>query len=231
MFDPTELDKLAATGIETYVRNCKYGYKMTIQDLTGDRKWEAGFNAKTQISGISPSVAEYHVSLLQKTSKDAGGYENSVPAKMTLVVQETWLTRLSCLAEKAAKTKAPADMQMPCVFEASDNIVDAGGVASSTSVCAFMLNKKSPSVLCMYGPQTSILSGGMEEKECRYFTTPIDIKPPKNIYPKSGITEKRLKAYPLADLDERDCLQQKTSWESNPKNTVGDVKSVLFCIE
>jgi hypothetical protein len=145
------------------------------------------------------------------------------PAKMTLTVYDSWLTRVSCLVEKAYYTKKPKSMEIDCLLLY---------LGTRNGDCWLPIRKSGDDICIVH---VHLIGGDITDIDCRSL-------PDMNIlyfdYPYKG--EKTLVAIPLKpghglstdethDASEDNCkrIESNPSWIAG-KNDVID--TVLLCI-
>lgn len=111
VFTIQELDSYKDTVEEPYFRHCRFGYLAEITDLVSDEKWVFGYkneNDDVEIdSVVAESIREFPVSIRF--------HDTVIPANLKLTVTDSWLTRASCLAEKASLSGNPHSILIPCI--------------------------------------------------------------------------------------------------------------------
>jgi len=206
------------------------------KDITDDEGWrtsksEARFGYNTMRINDIDIIEEKGLFYSGNVKKEAiRDYYVSVadgdtvkPAKMTLTVSDTWLTRVSCLVEKAYYTKEQQDMIIDCLvlYRMTRN-----------GDCWFPVRKSGDDICIVH---VNLIHGSITDVDCRSL-------PDMNIlyfdYPYEG--EKTLVAIPIKpghglSTDETDIASKKNceKIESNPSWIAGkgdDVDTVLLCI-
>ena len=149
IFNEQVLDNLDNSIEEPYSRHCRFAYFAEIE--SEDDKWSFGYESKIHDLRItfitSKSEKESPVSILVG--------DEVVPAILKLTVVDTWLTRASCIAEKAELSGEVQKMGLPCIKRDGNN-------------CAFHLVSRSingVNVICY-------IDGSYEE--CRHLDTLIN---------------------------------------------------------
>ncbi len=218
------------------VRYCTFAYRLKIEDIDKKKEWEFGYIPDTVLL-INRRSIEMPVAILEEsaTGKPAF-YENVRPAKMTLDVYDTWLTRAGCLAEQAYESKTIREMTVPCIQRLNTNsgkalpyqcglpMRKAEGNPSSKYVCVFYLTLPLPSskedINCRYLPDVPIIESYVT------YTTEKD----------SHV----LRAYPLKDgfdsslltLDNKEaCLKLRGDLKDSIASESDTVGAVILCVE
>ena len=109
LFNEQVLDNYDTSIEEPYSRHCRFAYFAEIE--SEDDEWSFGYESKIHNLRItfitSKSEKESPISILVG--------DEVVPATLKLTVVDTWLTRASCLAEKADLSGEVQTMSLPCV--------------------------------------------------------------------------------------------------------------------
>jgi len=217
---------------ESIARHCDIGYQAQITDLIDSTKtWTFGYAPYSGKNVQEPlqSTMSYDVALEVKSSQ-GGGYETVHPARLTLTVQRTWLTQITCAVEDAYEFKQNVTVNVPCLFQ-STGINFAG---PSTTSCLLDVEKPSAGAkhICLYMPTTQLQGTGKSIAECRYFPKDIELVPISKVTPAYSET-KKLVAYPLKTVP--DAAQAQAECDSLPgpdqASSNDDVKSVILCLK
>ena len=171
--DAAESDALAADPkSKNYelpsVRYCSFAYRLKVEDIDKKKEWEFGYIPNTPLL-INRRSIEMPIAMLEETTIDKPAfYENVRPAKMTLDVYDTWLTRAGCLAEQAYETKTIREMSVPCIrplntdsdfaqqYQCGLPVRKSGGIIPNDYACVF------------YKPTISSVTEEQKDINCRY---------------------------------------------------------------
>lgn len=208
VFNAKELDKLRDSEAEV-VRHCGYGYSLLVQ--TKDDQWLFGYRPKV-FTNAPYATQEYPAAVVKN---------GVVPAKASLTVYDSMLTRISCAIEKAYKLGDVQTTETPCSLTATE-----GG--------KFSIKKKqqnSQQFMCVGVVfATSLLFSKQpaqmpEESECRYLP---DVAFDDLSSECKNSAKAKLKAYPVK-AGTKDCKSLKENPGLLAKK--GEVNTVILCIE
>ncbi len=152
VFKKDELDNLK--DIESIVRICEFGYKIKVKDLITGKEWESGYR-RDKVDNLQDSmIREFPVAIATLNSNKIN------QAKLTIEMEDTYLTRITCLAERAYLTKEDQKMVI------KDNIGSQSGVGFKITYSRkpSLIRKKSDNMyVCLLD------SDNQETSDCRYF--------------------------------------------------------------
>lgn len=246
VFDPEKLDTLISDARATLgtadkepniepdniARHCRIGYKAEIEDLKDGRKWAFGYaplDGKDAEEFMESRMT--HDASIYVKGKDRG-YEDAHPARLTLTLRETWLSRIGCMVEEAYEFRETRAITVPCIFESKD-VIDAGGIITTTgrAQCLLEIKKAGAKQICISKPDKSVL-GGRTPAECRYFPKDITIEDSFWVYEK-GQENKILTVYPLSFVppglaETCEALERK---DAQPAKEGENVVAVILCLK
>ncbi len=236
----------------SFLRTCSLGYFAEIENLQSGSKWEFGYNPTglrgikqneikiflegTIASGTSAHLATpsyiinkpertFIASLQNKNPDRLSEFYGTVDqAKVTVTTINTWLTRSTCLVEKAFTLKERQEMEMPCML-----INDA-------PPCGFSLQRhpNDQNLACNFQRDSIDVQNGRSgrEHDCRYLPPEIKFQdidltfsePPPEF-------KKKIVAYPIKEGESPPfgCADAKAGTITAGKND--DVQTVLLCTE
>ncbi|MFH0832111.1 MAG: hypothetical protein V1900_00085 [Candidatus Aenigmatarchaeota archaeon] len=143
IFNHSELEKYHNTKTEPYVRHCQFAYHLLIEDLENNKIFQFGYSTANKENA---AVIEAPVSLYYN--------DKTVPAKMTLVVYDSWLARITCLIENAYKSKKAQEIAIP--WKNVMPVRNKDDDAATNQVCFYgkTLDKKIYDSDCRYLPDS-----------------------------------------------------------------------------
>ncbi len=226
---------------ETIARHCRIAYRAEIEELKREnlkQPWKRTFGyapAAKDVPEPLEATASYDVALRESVQ----GAESTSPARLTVTVRDTWLSRLGCMIEEAYEFREPRTTAVPCLYESRTGATDASGVAKPGKVQCLVEIRKSDANgkhICLHKP-SYIYSGFNEVAECRYFPKSINLVDSSWLYNKEGST-KKLTVYPLEEtlgqLTEKElrekCESLDITYKAIPLPEVKDAKSVILCL-
>lgn len=171
---------------EPYARQCKYGYRIEIEDLINDNVWKFGYQPikGLEIPEITHAISlEYNIHVI---------YENGEihPAKMSIHVFHDYFTELTCLVEKAWTTKKVHKMYTTCIRLNIKNYDMCGiPVISQNSPGSLVLDS-----ICIVNPKYPL----EEPFLCRYMPTAPDLKLFNQAYKPKDDRLRVIKAIPIS---------------------------------
>ncbi len=255
VFDPDQLDKLIqdANALfgrtdknpnienESIARHCSIAYYAEIEDLTdSSKKWEFGYAPAEgkDNEALLQSRSEYPTSLYIKSDKGRG-YEDVHPARLTLTLRETWLSRIGCMVEEAHDFREIRTVQVPCIYEKLvEESIPGVGITLGKKACLLSVKRSAENGkhICLDKPGGTIRIFDTQQAECRYFPGEINLVDMVDAYDKEK--QKTLTAYPLKeevqkDLnynDYRELCDQLNKKQKQAAGTGDVVKSVVLCL-
>lgn len=146
------------------LRHCAFGSRIVVQDINDDKEWGFGYEPSTAtLVADAPQINyEFDATI---AARDAAGRDTVRPAKLSVHLYNTMLTRATCAVEQAALFTRATDVRAPCLRR-----YFAGGRGAFTTDCAFAIEQTGRQ-LCVK------LSSGADALECRYLPADYDIIP------------------------------------------------------
>lgn len=206
-------DPYNANREEPYPRHCSYAYRAVIEDLITDEIWEIGYDDIAKLSSyaaVSDPVSGDTTGIIDSDTIESpvSVYDSSSdsvnPAKLTLTLYDTWLTRITCMAEKA--------------------YISGKILQIETKRCNFLITEKDGD-MCYAGG--AVPEANREDPaECRHMYTPL--------VPFDCLTgnKETLKIVPIKRSNvmmlpnpTTDCNDIYTAWVASPE----DVGTVVIC--
>lgn len=222
-----------APNIEPEARHCRLGYHAEIEDLKTEQSWAFGYvpDEGKDLEERFMSRMAYAAAVVVKGRER--GYEDAHPARLTLTLRETWLSKIGCMVEEAYEFRETRTLEAPCIYEARGNIIDIGsGATSSTKFCVLEVGKADNAKhTCLRRPKTSIV-GETEPAECRYFWKDIDVTGISHAEEKSEFVKKKLSVYPLKDkpTDAKETCKKLAKKDIEPAKGNDKVEAVILCV-
>lgn len=153
VFKKDELDNLK--DIESIARICEFGYKIEVEDLETGSKWTSGYEKRNVEALQDPITREFPVSIA------SDGIHQAI---LTIRMEDTFLTRMTCLAERAYLSKEEQKMVI------KDSIGSQSGVGFKITYSRkpSLVRKKSDSMyVCLPDSDNQVTD------DCRYFPYPV----------------------------------------------------------
>lgn len=100
---------------EPYARPCKSAYYVKVSDLSSRKTWEFGYRPSGITEIDEPSVIAYPAGIFVSGLRPGEFYNTVKPALMVVEIHDSWLTRATCLAEKALATREVEEMILGCI--------------------------------------------------------------------------------------------------------------------
>jgi hypothetical protein len=247
VFDPVKLAQYDQSNSDRkaelpFLRTCSYAYFIEIKDLQSGTKWEFGYEPpKPMVIQVATSTAEpmtatgtrptyvindpsertFVASIEKKDANRLANYYGNVDqSTVSIKIYETWLTRSTCLVEKAFTLKEKQEMEIPCIT-ANLNLV---------SPCGFSLQRhpSDESLACSFQRDKN---NNVEERDCRYLPTDVKFEKIDLLFPSQDSSLKaKIVAYPIKEGSSvPSCEEAKAGTGVAGKKD--NVQTVLLCAE
>jgi hypothetical protein len=165
VFDAVKLDSKMATIIQITNKNyeidnariCSFDYHVKFERISDAKIWEFGYLPYQSLT-ISQATKSYEISFADTSDPDT-----VVPGILTITAYDTWLSRISCLAEQAFYDKQIKIMQIPCIKPLIADPIDG------KYICRFPIRKSGGFLAsehtCLYN---NIAISNQNDINCRY---------------------------------------------------------------
>jgi hypothetical protein len=189
---------------EPFAKHCSYGYRLKIESLTNNNKWEFGYDPEAS-EILDTATVELPVSIYD--DKD-----NVINAKMTLTLYDTWTTRIACLIDKAYNSGMIQKMGVPCL-----------GSQSGFGGCAIGIGLSDGNKICLNFPYSDFYN-------CRYWYEGIPLRADAEIYYETD-NKKIIEAIPIKTGLVPPFSDDCTSFTPDMVSTgPDDVGTVILCV-
>lgn len=206
--------------IEPYSRLCDFGYYLKISDLERKNEWEFGYRPSEITKLGEPSIIAYPVGIFIPGPREGEFYNTVSPAFMILEIHDSWLTRATCLAEKAIETRDVEKIGIGCV---KVPFLKAG--SNELTRCGFSIVRTSGDGdhLCIFDRNYDSNPGLDSLIECRYVPG-IDVRKFSKGYNDAAV----LRAVPVAPGTLVNCENTETLDGLTARTGPAEI---VFCLE
>jgi hypothetical protein len=229
-----------------FLRMCSYGYFIKIEDLQSAKAWEFGYKRPpTTTIDARPSAAVgvqrgseggytiggdiervFFAAVAERDERLPGNYYGTArQARVEIKIYDTWLTRSTCLVEKAFELGERQEMAIPCI------VADVRGGEQ----CGFSLQRhhSDASLACSFqrSAETLTTSSRSEERDCRYLPQSVRFEPIDELFTeRAGELAMKIVAYPIKEgANIPGCDEAKSGIGTAGKSD--NVQTVLLCAE